>query len=225
MSSRHITDTSSHHIPTCHVTLRHIISRPLKSVYNDITNISTLQAGPPQVSSHPVTSHHVTNVSFTSHCIVHRHTGPHPLTQYHITRHRIASHHFTQQTIAHIISSQVRQVNQCQARFRRRISAVSNAIETIDNEMICFIIFCLNYIRYGRNATYEPGLIQLQETKVQRYLNFNSWFGFIQGSLKDYGKGFINNLFDISSCMMYCQDKRLWNIARPRASHGATRTD
>ena len=44
------------------------------------------------------------------------------------------------------------------ARFIRRISAVSNAIETIDNEMICFIIFCLNCIRHGRNATYEPGL-------------------------------------------------------------------
>ena len=40
----------------------------------------------------------------------------------------------------------------------RRISAVSNAIETIDNEMICFIIYCLNCIRHGRNATYERGL-------------------------------------------------------------------
>ena len=40
----------------------------------------------------------------------------------------------------------------------RRISAVSNAVETIDNEMICFIIFCLNCIRCDRNATYEPGL-------------------------------------------------------------------
>ena len=44
------------------------------------------------------------------------------------------------------------------ARFIRRISAVSNAIETIDNEMICFIICCLNCIRHGRNATYERGL-------------------------------------------------------------------
>ena len=44
------------------------------------------------------------------------------------------------------------------ARFIRRISAVSNAIETIDNEMIYLIIFCLNCIRHGRNATYEPGL-------------------------------------------------------------------
>ena len=46
------------------------------------------------------------------------------------------------------------------ARFIRRISAVSNAIETIDNEMICFIIYCLNCIRHGRNATYERGLRQ-----------------------------------------------------------------
>ena len=44
------------------------------------------------------------------------------------------------------------------AWFIRRISAVSNAVETIDNEMICFIIFCLNCIRHARNATYEPGL-------------------------------------------------------------------
>ena len=44
------------------------------------------------------------------------------------------------------------------ARFIRHISAVSNAIETIDNEMICFIIYCLNCIRHGRNATYERGL-------------------------------------------------------------------
>ena len=44
------------------------------------------------------------------------------------------------------------------AWFIRRISAVSNAIETIDNEMICFIIYCLNCIRHSRNATYEHGL-------------------------------------------------------------------
>ena len=40
------------------------------------------------------------------------------------------------------------------ARFIRRISAVSNAIETIDNE----IVYCLNCIRHGRNATFERGL-------------------------------------------------------------------
>ena len=44
------------------------------------------------------------------------------------------------------------------ARYIRRISVVSNAIETIDNEMICFIIYCLNCIRHGRNATFERGL-------------------------------------------------------------------
>ena len=45
------------------------------------------------------------------------------------------------------------------ARFTRRISAVSNAIETKENEMIWFIIFCSNCIRHGTNATYEQGLI------------------------------------------------------------------
>ena len=44
------------------------------------------------------------------------------------------------------------------ATFKRRISAVSNAIQTIDNEANHLIIYCLNYIRHGRNATYEPGL-------------------------------------------------------------------
>ena len=54
-----------------------------------------------------------------------------------------------------------------QARFIRRISAVSNAIETIDNEMICFIIYCLNCIRHARNATYECGLISLRLQRLQ----------------------------------------------------------
>ena len=45
-----------------------------------------------------------------------------------------------------------------EARFIRRIFSLSNAIETTDNEIICFIIFCLNCIRHDRNATYEPGL-------------------------------------------------------------------
>ena len=40
----------------------------------------------------------------------------------------------------------------------RRISAVSNAIQTIDNGANHLIIYCLNCIRHGRNATYEPGL-------------------------------------------------------------------
>ena len=40
----------------------------------------------------------------------------------------------------------------------RRISAVSNAIQTIDNEANHLIIYCLNCIQHGRNAMYEPGL-------------------------------------------------------------------
>ena len=52
------------------------------------------------------------------------------------------------------------------ARFIRRISAVSNAIKAIDNEMICFIIYCLNCIRHGRNATYERGLRWFQSVPV-----------------------------------------------------------
>ena len=44
------------------------------------------------------------------------------------------------------------------ARFMRRISAVSNAIETIESEANLLIIYCLNCIRHGRNATYEPDL-------------------------------------------------------------------
>ena len=46
------------------------------------------------------------------------------------------------------------------ARFIRRVSAVSNAIETIDNEMICFIIFCLSCIRHGRNAMGVARILQ-----------------------------------------------------------------
>ena len=38
------------------------------------------------------------------------------------------------------------------------LSAVSNAIETKDNEANHLIIYCLNCIRHGRNATYQPGL-------------------------------------------------------------------
>ena len=49
---------------------------------------------------------------------------------------------------------------QNKARFIRRISAVSNAIQTKDNEANHLIIYCLNCIRHGRNATYEPGLTE-----------------------------------------------------------------
>ena len=45
-----------------------------------------------------------------------------------------------------------------QVRFIRRISAVSNEIQTKDNEASHLIIYCLNFIRHGSNAAYEPGL-------------------------------------------------------------------
>ena len=51
------------------------------------------------------------------------------------------------------------------AWFIRRISVVSNAIQTKDNEAKHLIIYCLNCIRHGRNATYEPG----QGTIVKEY--------------------------------------------------------
>ena len=44
------------------------------------------------------------------------------------------------------------------ACFLRRISVASNAIQTIDNEMIHLIIYCLNCIRRDWNATYKTGL-------------------------------------------------------------------
>ena len=46
-----------------------------------------------------------------------------------------------------------------EACFIRRISVASNAIQTIDNEMIHLIIHCLNCIRRDRNATYKTGLV------------------------------------------------------------------
>ena len=48
--------------------------------------------------------------------------------------------------------------SEAETTFIRGISAVSNAIQTIDNEANHLIIYCLNCIRHGRNATYEPGL-------------------------------------------------------------------
>ena len=63
------------------------------------------------------------------------------------------------------------------ARFIRRISAVSNAIETIDNEANHLIIYCLNCIRHGRNATYERGLTESRcctRTGVQRVAKIQS---------------------------------------------------
>ena len=42
-----------------------------------------------------------------------------------------------------------------QARFIRRISVASNAIQTIDNETAYLIIYCLNCIRRDGNSTYK----------------------------------------------------------------------
>ena len=51
----------------------------------------------------------------------------------------------------------------------RRISAVSNAIQTQDNEANHLIVYCLNCIRHGRNVAYEPGLRDLMFFKLQPY--------------------------------------------------------
>ena len=51
-------------------------------------------------------------------------------------------------------------VNPSETTFIRRISAVSNAVQTIDNEANHLIICCLNCIRHGRNATYERALTE-----------------------------------------------------------------
>ena len=53
-----------------------------------------------------------------------------------------------------------RQLKLSKARFIHRISAVSNAIQTKDNEANHLIIYCLNCIWHGGNATYEPGLTE-----------------------------------------------------------------
>ena len=66
------------------------------------------------------------------------------------------------------------------ARFIRRISAASNAIQTKDNEANHLIIYCLNCTRHGRNATYEfePGLNDRpsdQLTNESTYRPINCW--------------------------------------------------
>ena len=48
-------------------------------------------------------------------------------------------------------------INEAKASFIRRILVASNAIETIDDEMI-HLIYCLNCILRDRNATFETGL-------------------------------------------------------------------
>ena len=68
----------------------------------------------------------------------------------------------------------------------RRISAASNAIQTIDNEANHLIIYCLNCIRHGRNATYEPGLsffrnsvFPLHVIQLPKSLKFIDHFRFV----------------------------------------------
>ena len=55
------------------------------------------------------------------------------------------------------------------ARLIRRISAVSNAIQTKDNEANHLIIYSLNCIRHGRNETYEPGLTSKTKQKNGKF--------------------------------------------------------
>ena len=62
----------------------------------------------------------------------------------------------------------------CKATFIRRISAVLNAIQTIDNEANHLIIYCLNCIRHGRNATYEPGLRKLFTPVLSSFVSFTN---------------------------------------------------
>ena len=65
-------------------------------------------------------------------------------------------------------------LKQLRPGFIRRISAVSNAIQTKDNEARNhLIIYCLNCIRHGRNATYEPGFSR----------GILSYFGYVQNYL------------------------------------------
>ena len=72
------------------------------------------------------------------------------------------------------------------ARFIRRISAVSNAIEIIDNEMICFIIVCLNRPRSiyqysnmalrlsGQNCKFFKFLLFVNSQKRLKYKGNNT---------------------------------------------------
>ena len=47
------------------------------------------------------------------------------------------------------------------ARFIRRTSVASNAVQTIDDETAHLIIYCLNCIRRDENSTYKTGLKQV----------------------------------------------------------------
>ena len=100
----------------------------------------------------------------------------------------------------------------CKATFKRRISAVSNAIQTIDNEANHLIIYCLNCIRHGRYATYEPGLTEdihrpripaahngLSKARGCLWYSLANWedkmLRFRSGSVADLGEGAGPQLF------------------------------
>ena len=51
-----------------------------------------------------------------------------------------------------------RLLSDIKARFKRRTFHVPNAIQTIVNELINLIIYCLNCIRHMKSSTFEPGL-------------------------------------------------------------------
>ena len=61
------------------------------------------------------------------------------------------------------------------AWFIRRISAMSSPIQTKDNEANHLIIYCLNYIQHGRNATYEPGLKGQWNDNEKQKLDFHGF--------------------------------------------------
>ena len=85
------------------------------------------------------------------------------------------------------------------ARFKRRIFVASNAIDTKDNEVTCFIIFCFNCIRYDENATFKTGLTSLfHNTSISgrneiRVITHRNW-PFIK-ALKCYRVGNSNFVF------------------------------
>ena len=62
-----------------------------------------------------------------------------------------------------------------EARFTRRISAVSSAIQTKDNKSNHLIIYCLNCIRHGKNAMYEQGLIIPKQDAYLREIGLLFW--------------------------------------------------
>ena len=66
-----------------------------------------------------------------------------------------------------------------EARFRRRISVASNAMQTIDNEVSHLIIYCFNCIRNDGNSTSKTGLTGLSKAHLEI-----KW-AFVIGSITD----------------------------------------